>query len=492
MMWVVEAAAGLISILLIAGAPWRRGGERALPALLIALGASIAIIALFDPMRWQLWPLFALIALGLLLGLWRWRRGQKPRAWWVRGIEGILAIGLSAIAALPLLVFPPFDLPKPSGPMKVGVTDLVVADSSREDPYFGGKREFAVRAWYPTVEGWEGPIAPYQSAAFSHSAMFGPLKSFMFGHLHRVGTQGYLDAPVNGTNLPVVVFVHGYNAFLAQNTTLAQDLASHGYVVLSVGMPGDAVAVEFPDGRIKEFNNRRFLANTGPLYEVYPEMHSNPPSERVLALVRQVIAKTPVIDEALRLQVTDVRYLLDLVERGGLGRLDGHLDASRIALSGQSFGGSVAGQACYDDARCKAAVNLDGMQFGDLVGTELGKPVMFMENGDQTGPWLNDMSYRAPKRPEGAPEVIYLRVEGAKHVDFADFTLASPLLKRYVPNKVLGKIDGERMLALTSESVLVFLDRHLRGQPARLQTVVDKWPELIRRRPELPKGWDPN
>lgn len=491
-MWIIEAITGILAALMIAGAPWRRGGERALPAMLLAVTAGLVLILLFDPLRWQLWPLFVLIALGLLLGLWRWRRGQKPRAWWVRGIEGIVALGLAAVAALPLLVFPPFDLPKPSGPMKVGVTDLAVTDPAREDPYFGGKREFAVRAWYPTDEEWEGPIAPYQSAAFSRSAMFGPLKSFMFGHLHRVGTQGYLDAPVNGTNLPVVVFVHGYNAFISQNTALAQDLASHGYVVLSVGMPGDAVAVEFPDGRIKEFKNRRFLANTGPLYEVYPEMHSNPPPERVLALVRQVLDKSPVIDEALRLQVTDLRHLLDLVEQGGLGKLDGHLDASRIALTGQSFGGSVAGQACYDDLRCKVAVNLDGMQFGDLVATELGKPVLFMENGEQTGPWLNDMSYRAPKRPDNAPEVVYLRVKGAQHVDFADFTLASPFMKRYVPNKVLGTIDGHRMLALTNESVLAFLDQQLRGRPATLQEVLDKWPELIRRRPAVPEGWDPN
>lgn len=491
-MWIIEAITGLLAALLIVGAPWRRGGERALPTLLLAVTAGLALIVLFDPLRWQLWPLFVLIALGLVLGLLRWRRGQKPRAWWVRGIEGILALGLAAIAALPLLVFPPFDLPRPSGPMKVGVTDFAVTDPAREDPYFGGKREFAVRAWYPTDEGWEGPIAAYQSAAFSRSAMFGPLKSFMFGHLHRVGTQGYLDAPVNGTNRPVVVFVHGYNAFISQNTALAQDLASHGYVVLSVGMPGDAVAVEFPDGRIKEFNNQRFLGNTGPLYEVYPEMHSNPPPERVFALVRQVLDRSPVIDEALRLQVADVRHLLDLVERGGLGKLDGHLDASRIALTGQSFGGSVAGQACYDDPRCKAAVNLDGMQFGDLLANELGKPVLFMENGNQTGPWLNDMAYRAPRRPANAPEVIILRVKGSQHVDFADFTLASPLLKRYVPNKVLGTIDGHRMLALTNQSVLAFLDQHLRAQPAKLQDVVEKWPEVIRRRPAVPEGWDPN
>ncbi|MFO6448314.1 alpha/beta hydrolase family protein [Erythrobacter sp. NE805] len=491
-MWIIEAITAVGAVLLIMGAPWRKGGPRALPGLLLAVAAGLALIVLFDPLRWQLWPLFVLIALGLVLGLWRWRRGQTPRAWWVRGIEGIVALGLAAIAALPLLVFPTFDLPRPSGPMKVGVTDLAVTDPAREDPYFGGKREVAVRAWYPTTEEWDGPIAPYQSAAFSRNVIFGPLKSFMFGHLHLVGTQGYRDAPVNGTNLPVVVFVHGYNAFISQNTALAQDLASHGYVVLSVGMPGDAVAVEFPDGRIKEFKNPRFLANTGPLYEVYPEMHANPPPERVLELVRQVMAKSPVVDEALRVQVKDVRHLLDLVERGGLGKLDGHLDAGRIALSGQSFGGSVSGQACFEDPRCKAAVNLDGMQFGDLVATELGKPVLFMENGDQTGPWLNDMSYRAPRRPANAPDVIYLRVRGAKHVDYADFTLASPFLKRHVPNQVLGTIDGGRMLALTSDSVLAFLDQHLRGQPARLEGVVDKWPEVIRRRPEVPEGWDPN
>lgn len=490
-MWVIELLVALSAALLVAGAPWSRGSRRTLVALLLATGIGALLLVVAGPLRWQLAPLLLLAGLGLLLGLLRLRRGLKPRAWWVRGLGGLLSLVLLAVAALPLLFFPMFELPKPRGPQKVGVTDLAVVDSSRTDPYFGGSREFAVRAWYPTTADHKGPTAPYVSKRFSRSAMFGPMKAVIFGHHHLIETSAYLDAPVAGTDLPVVVFVHGYNGYNGQNTVLAQDLASNGYVVLSIGTPGDAMAVEFPDGRIKEFRNPRFLQTTEPLTKAREKMESNPPPEQVQALIREVLGQSTEIDKALRLQVADVRHLLDLVEGGGLGRLDGHLDAGRIALSGQSFGGSVAGQACYEDTRCRVGVNLDGMQFGDLFGREIGKPFLMFENHDQDGPWLNDMTYRAPVRPLDAPPVIHLRVLESRHVDFADMTLSSPFMKRFVPNKVLGKVDGKRMIALTSDVVLAFLDEHLRGKTARLPQVVEAWPELVLRTPDLPEGWVP-
>lgn len=491
-MWVIELLVALSAALLVAGAPWSRGSRRTLVALLLATGIGALLLVVAGPLRWQLAPLLLLAGLGFLLGLLRLRRGLKPRTWWVRGLGGLLSLVLLAVAALPLLFFPMFELPKPRGPQKVGVTDLAVVDTSRTDPYFGGPREFAVRAWYPTTADHEGPTAPYVSKRFSRSAMFGPMKAVIFGHHHLIETSAYLDAPVAGTDLPVVVFVHGYNGYNGQNTVLAQDLASNGYVVLSIGTPGDAMAVEFPDGRIKEFRNDRFLKSASGVTLAQKELATNPPPARVEQISRDLIRGFPEADKALRLQVADVRYLVERVKDGGLGRLDGHLDPARLAIAGMSFGGSVAGQACFEEPRCGAGINLDGFQFGDLMGREVGKPFLMLANDDQSGSFFNDMTYRAKVRPEGAPPLINLRVLESRHVDFSDMTLSSPMMKRFIPNeRVLGKIDGQRMLALTSDVVLAFLDEHLRGKPARLPQVIEAWPELVLRNPDLPEGWVP-
>jgi dienelactone hydrolase len=51
------------------------------------------------------------------------------------------------------------------------------------------------------------------------------------------------------------------------------------------------------------------------------------------------------------------------------GPLAGHVDTSRTAYVGHSFGGAAALPACRDDPQCAAAADLDGTQFGPVVRT---------------------------------------------------------------------------------------------------------------------------
>src|SRR5688500_16055432 len=51
--------------------------------------------------------------------------------------------------------------------------------------------------------------------------------------------------------LPVVVFTPGFGGNRELGTALVEDLASHGYVVVTVGHTYEAGQVEFPDGRVE-------------------------------------------------------------------------------------------------------------------------------------------------------------------------------------------------------------------------------------------------
>jgi len=64
-------------------------------------------------------------------------------------------------------------------------------------------------------------------------------------------TVGHEGAPVRrtGGRLPVVVYSHGAHEHRADNTIVVQELASHGYVVVTVDHTYDAFS-EFPDGRL--------------------------------------------------------------------------------------------------------------------------------------------------------------------------------------------------------------------------------------------------
>ena len=65
-----------------------------------------------------------------------------------------------------------------------------------------------------------------------------------------------LAATVDATPLarrggwPVVLFSPGFGVERELYAGLVEDLASHGYVVVSIDHPHDAGVVEFPDGRV--------------------------------------------------------------------------------------------------------------------------------------------------------------------------------------------------------------------------------------------------
>ena len=125
-----------------------------------------------------------------------------------------------------------------------------------------------------------------------------------------------------GTNkYPVVLGSHGLPAFRKLGSSNAEDLASHGYVVVDIDH-SDCWATEFPDGRYLVGN------------------HAG--------------------DVPGRLQ--DMSFLLD--ELAVLNASDslfaGRLDLDRVGVQGGSYGGVVA-ETCRRDTRVKCALLYDVM-----------------------------------------------------------------------------------------------------------------------------------
>ena len=56
------------------------------------------------------------------------------------------------------------------------------------------------------------------------------------------------NAPAAPGRYPVLVFNHGFGSFQKQSTSLLEELASHGYVVLSVGHAAESLVVQRSDG----------------------------------------------------------------------------------------------------------------------------------------------------------------------------------------------------------------------------------------------------
>src|SRR3954469_3363556 len=125
--------------------------------------------------------------------------------------------------------------PPATGRFPVGTTSWVVTDHARRDPVSPDRpREVRVIAWYPSSAVKDGRRAPYLRE--------GPREASGSG-LSDVFGDALLDVPPAGrAKLPVLVFSHGYRAAPSSYTLLLEDLASHGYIVISVVHPHEATA----------------------------------------------------------------------------------------------------------------------------------------------------------------------------------------------------------------------------------------------------------
>ncbi|MEV8624507.1 acetylhydrolase [Streptomyces sp. NPDC051079] len=225
----------------------------------------------------------------------------------------------------------PLRLPAPTGPHPVGLRTVHLTDPSRTDPWVGGVREVMLTVLYParTVRGC--PRAPQLSP--TAAGIFADYAPLVHPGLPEPGevdwgavlTHGHVDAPPLPGRRPVLLYSPGGGDSRTLGTSLAEDLASHGRVVVLVDHPGDATQVELPGGM-------RTTVLFGP---------PDPATFRTMVDTR----------------VADLRFVLDRL--GDLPTAS-VTDPRRIGAYGHSAGGTAAVYAAHDDARIRAVANLEG------------------------------------------------------------------------------------------------------------------------------------
>jgi predicted dienelactone hydrolase len=276
------------------------------------------------------------------------------------------------------------------------------------------------------------------------------------------------DVSPRQRSYPVVIMRGGASAEVTNYSTLAEDLASHGYVVVGFDAPYRTNVVVFPDGRVM----RRTPENNG---EVCLELE-DPEQARC-------------VNRLLTAWSTDIAFVLDRLER--LNRSDasakftGRLDMTRVGVFGHSFGGATAAQFCHEDSRCKAGIDLDGAPFGSVIREGLHQPFMFVlsdqihSSDPETHRVLaNIQSIYDRLPPDGRLRIL---IRGANHFLFSD---DGALLKSHIVMRTLRMlgmvgIDGRRQLAVTAYCVHSFFDAYLKGSSvSRLKISSPLYPEI--------------
>ncbi|PDP88636.1 acetylhydrolase [Glycomyces fuscus] len=341
-------------------------------------------------------------------------------------------------------------LPEPTGDHPVGRTTLHLVDGEREDVWVGGPRELMVTLWYPArVDA--GRPAPYMTEAESAAMVAGLGLDLPPDLLHSgVRTSSRLDVPPARTRggFPLVVLSPGAGHNRIELSSLAEELASHGFVVAGADHAHEAAPVEFPDGLVTECTG----CQSG---------------EWALGAVNRA---------------ADVSLLLDrLTGPDPAWRWSRVIDASRVGMAGHSWGGSATAETLRSEERVDAGINLDGPYLPPVVDEGLDKPLALIEN-DQGNSW--DGVERMWPRLEGWRQ--WIRMEGSGHsngIDRGVLVEQLGLTGLFTPEQwrdLYGDVPVGRGLELVRAYGVAFFDHHLRGgdQPL-LEDPEGFHPELV-------------
>jgi predicted dienelactone hydrolase len=388
----------------------------------------------------------------------------------VLAVIGVLGVG-ALLGALWLEHRTELTLPTPAGSFAVGRAIFDWADDSHPDtlaPVPGTKRELLVWIWYPSAPGPSVAVNDYVPAELRGEATVSssPILRLLTRDLSKVHSHSIPNAEVSPSErtYPVVMIRTGASLGVLTYSTLAENLASHGYIVVGFDAPYRTALVAFPDGRV--------IARTP---ENNPEFYDGQPQAGRL-------------NELLHAWTTDMGYVFDRLARLNAsdpsGMFTGRLDLARAGVFGHSFGGAQAAQFCSQDSRCKAGVDVDGRPLGSVVQAGLRQPFMFLLSdqntsgleGRQVMADIQSIYDRLP--PDGR---LLVKIRGANHFFFSD---DGALLKSHIVLGTLRKlgvlgIDGRRQLAVTTYCVRRFFDAHLKGPSvSRLDISSPLYPEI--------------
>lgn len=290
-----------------------------------------------------------------------------------RLVLSIAVLALFAIAGL-LLLFgllwrehkTEIALPTPTGHFAVGRATYTWVNNAETDelaPSPGAKREVVVWIWYPSVAATSAASAEYlpvqwRSALAQHSGVL--MTQFLTRDSSMVRTHSTVDPDVSTEqrSYPVVIMRAGGGALTTDFTTLAEDLASHGYMVVGFDAPYRTFLIVLPDGRV---------VSRPPTND--PE---NLPADEGNRLINKL----------LPMWTGDTKFVVSQLNQLNAadpsGKFTGRLDMQRLGMFGHSFGGAQALQFCHDDPRCKAGIDIDGAPYGSVVQEGLKQPFMFL------------------------------------------------------------------------------------------------------------------
>jgi pimeloyl-ACP methyl ester carboxylesterase len=354
---------------------------------------------------WMMFPLFIALSFIILLGLPHLKvNTAKTYSTYslLRKLLWSFAVILSLLSFILTALFPIREIPQPTGNLTVGTFSWDI-HTNRIELYANeseATRSFRAQAWYPAAASttkalWLGD-GSYTSQGLAIDFGF---PGFIFNHLKNVTSHSYVDAPILEGSYPLVIISHGWSGFRQIHTDLAEELASHGFIVIGIEHTYGSVGTVFDDGT-KISVNRDALPrrSTTPNYLDYANALVNTYAGDIVS----------VLDEIETYNSNDLRT-----------NLFKNINLSSVTVIGHSTGGGAAVKAGISDDRVNSVVGLDawveplteselktGLNIPSLLIRSEGWYISFNNN------YLKTLIESSPLTP------IAFQMNGTTHYDF--------------------------------------------------------------------------
>ncbi|KAG9522058.1 PAF acetylhydrolase family protein, partial [Aureobasidium melanogenum] len=357
----------------------------------------------------------------------------------------LLLLFFSATFASAIVVQPPL------GRYGVASTVMELVDTSRNDTYASKPepRRIMVSSYYPTnsLKKCQPVMLPYMPPATAavYDQMYAPIgiPNGTFGSIE-LSTCAFnrKDRSRGPNNFPVVLFSPGLGNSRLLYGAMAQSLASHGYVVITMDHAYDANIVEYPDKSIA------LAVNIETTEQITADV-----------LVRQ----------------RDVSFLIDQLHDCSIRQQLFHDIASskslnKILMMGHSLGGATAAATMLADHRIAAAVNLDGTMFGDVLNEGLRSPFMIMSHQGKN--LTTDPSW-ARVWPKVTGSKLVVTLNGTIHGSYSDLPLLANTMGLSAKasaqvEELLGTMDGKTAM----ENINAFVGQFFKSVELKTKDVL--------------------
>ena len=337
-------------------------------------------------------------------------------------------------ALIPAFLFAEYNGLPTSGPYSVKQTSAILIDESRIESFEtdGSYREVPVHFYYPEV-------------------------------------------PENQTEkFPLVVFSHGAFGYYQSNTSTYQELASNGYVVVSLDHPYHSFFTKDTDGKV-------ITVNPQFLQEVKYINEDDTPEEEINELSHKWLA----------IRLDDLSYAIDsikeatvnnalspnwfITEKNGekdLLKVLAMTDIEKIGVMGHSLGGAASVTLGRERDDVDAVIDLDGTMLGEQISFENGQytykedpypvPVLAIDTEyHYTGALQHGNLYVNNEVLSNATDAYHTYFKNSGHMNFTDLPLFAPALADLLGT---GEIDATECIETTNAIILEYMNHYLKGE----------------------------